>query len=89
MFSHLCSASASVSCCGLTSDTRSRPGLFSLREPTEGAVGNGEQWGNVLTGNGNGLLVGQCGGTAGGLFEWVGCREDGMGAVSSCSSVAP
>lgn len=58
MFGHLCSAPASVGCCGLTPDTRSRPGLFSLREPTEGAVGNREQQRNVLTGNGNGLPLG-------------------------------
>lgn len=31
VFGHLCSASASVSCCGLTLDTRRRLGLFSLR----------------------------------------------------------
>lgn len=31
VFGHLCSASAGVGCCGLNPDTRSRPGLFSLR----------------------------------------------------------
>lgn len=37
MFGHLCSALASVSCWGLIPDTRSWLGLFSFRDPTEGA----------------------------------------------------
>lgn len=56
VFGHLCSASAGVSCWGLNPDTRSRPGLFSFREPTEGAVGN-RAGRDVFTGNGNGLPI--------------------------------
>lgn len=56
VFGHLCSASASVSCWGLNPDTRSRPGLFSFREPTEGAVGN-RAGRDVFSGNGNGLPI--------------------------------
>lgn len=56
VFGHLCSASSSVSCWGLNPDTRSRPSLFSFREPTEGAVGN-RAGRDVFTGNGNGLPI--------------------------------
>lgn len=57
MFGHLCSALASVGCRGLNPDTRSRPGLFSLRTYRGGGRKQRTAQ-NVLTGNGNGLPMG-------------------------------
>lgn len=57
VFGHLCSALASVGCRGLNPDTRSRPGLFSLRTYRGGGRKQRTAQ-NVLTGNGNGLPMG-------------------------------
>lgn len=57
MFGHLCSALASVGCRGLNPDTRSRPGLFSLRTYRGGGRKQRTAQ-NVLTGNRNGLPMG-------------------------------